>query len=155
MTNKDSFTPSEWDLLRQAPFMAGLVVVSSSPSGPIGLMKESAATAKMVMSELAACKTPLMQALAADLKASMQTARVDAADLAEVRAKSLDGCRQAAVAVAAKASPEESAEFKAWLNTLARRVAEAAKEGGFLGFGGTLVSQEEEAAIKDLASALG
>jgi len=38
---------------------------------------------------------------------------------------------------------------------LARKAAEAAKEGGFLGFGGKLVSDAETAAINSLASALG
>jgi hypothetical protein len=34
-------------------------------------------------------------------------------------------------------------------------VAEAAKEGGFLGFGGAQVSDKEAAAIKELSTALG
>jgi len=34
-------------------------------------------------------------------------------------------------------------------------VAEAAKEGGFLGFGGTRVSEQETSALKDLSSVLG
>lgn len=154
MANKDTFTPTEWDLLRQAPFMTGLVVVAASPSGPIGLLKESAATAKMVMQELAECKTELMQSLATDLKATMQAAKLDSHDPATVRAKALEACRQAAAVVNAKASAEEAAEYKSWLNTLAKRVAEASKEGGFLGFGGTLVSAEEEAALRDIAAAL-
>jgi hypothetical protein len=37
---------------------------------------------------------------------------------------------------------------------LSRKVAEASKEGGFLGFGGTLVSKEEEQAIAEIATAL-
>lgn len=154
MANKDTFTPSEWDLLRQAPFMTGLVVVAASPSGPIGLLKESAATAKMVMTELAACETELMKALAADLKAMMSATKIDSRDPAEVRAKSLEACRQAAAVVTAKASAAEAAEYKAWLNKLAKQVAEASKEGGFLGFGGTLVSEAETAALRDIAAAL-
>jgi hypothetical protein len=34
-------------------------------------------------------------------------------------------------------------------------MAEAAKEGGFLGFGGTRVSEQEASALKDLTSAVG
>jgi hypothetical protein len=34
------------------------------------------------------------------------------------------------------------------------RVAAAAKEGGFLGFGGTRVSESEEAALNEIAAAL-
>lgn len=155
MATKDSFTPSEWDLLRQAPFMTGLVVVAASPSGPIGLLKESAATAKMVMTELAASQSDLMKSLAADLKQNMSAAKIDSRDPAEVRAKSLAAVREAAATVSAKASPAEAAEYKTWLGTLAKRVAEASKEGGFLGFGGTLVSDAEQAALRDIATALG
>lgn len=44
---------------------------------------------------------------------------------------------------------------KDWLTTLAQKASEASKEGGFLGFGGKLVSEEEAAAVKELSSALG
>ena len=70
------------------------------------------------------------------------------------RAALIDGCKHAAAAVAQK-SPAEAEEYKRWLVTLAQKTAEAAKEGGFLGIGGTRVSEAEKAAITDLASALG
>lgn len=47
------------------------------------------------------------------------------------------------------------ADYTAWLFVRAKEVAEIAREGGSLGFGGTLVGDEEQAALKDLASALG
>ncbi|MGH8510893.1 MAG: hypothetical protein ACREBU_11350 [Nitrososphaera sp.] len=49
----------------------------------------------------------------------------------------------------------EGEEYKRWLVTLAERVAEAAKEGSVLGFGGELVSDEERSAIRQIAFALG
>ena len=42
--------------------------------------------------------------------------------------------------VAAKGTPEESAAFGAWLVAAAKASAEAAKDGGFLGFGAQQVS---------------
>jgi hypothetical protein len=135
--------------------MAGLIVVAASPSGPIGLLKESAAAGRMVMEELKSHSSELMRALSADLGQSMHAIRMDTKDPNEVRRLSLEACRSAAAIVAQKGSAEEAAQFRAWLNALARKVAEAAKEGGFLGFGGTLVSEQEEAALRDLAAALG
>lgn len=41
------------------------------------------------------------------------------------------------------------------LVSVAQKVSEAAKEGGFLGFGGTRVSEQEAATIKELSAALG
>ncbi len=52
--------------------------------------------------------------------------------------------------------PKEEAEgVKRWLVAIAQRTAEAAKEGGFLGIGGTRVSENETVAIRDVARALG
>jgi hypothetical protein len=51
-------------------------------------------------------------------------------------------------------APEDAAAFKAWLEDLARRVAEAAKEGGFLGFGGVQVSAAEQATLTEISAAL-
>ena len=54
-----------------------------------------------------------------------------------------------------KAKPDEAQGFNQWLVAVAQKVAEAAKEGGFLGFGGTQVSEQEAATIKDLSTTLG
>jgi hypothetical protein len=44
-------------------------------------------------------------------------------------------------------APEDAPAFKAWLQAIAQRVAEAAKEGGFMGFGGVRVSDAEKATL--------
>ena len=54
-----------------------------------------------------------------------------------------------------KVPAEQAAGFKSWLVAIADKVANAGKEGGFLGFGGERVSAAESAAIKELASTLG
>ena len=41
--------------------------------------------------------------------------------------------------------------FKTWLAGVAKSVAEAAPEGGFLGFGGTQVSEAEKATVAQIA----
>ena len=43
-------------------------------------------------------------------------------------------------------APEDAAGFKAWLQQVAHKAAEAGNEGGFLGFGGVAVSDAEKAA---------
>jgi hypothetical protein len=53
-----------------------------------------------------------------------------------------------------KAKPDEAQAFKQWLVSVSQKVAEAAKEGGFLGFGGTRVSEQETSALRDLTAAL-
>jgi hypothetical protein len=43
---------------------------------------------------------------------------------------------------------------RTWLASISRGVAEASKEGGFLGFGGVQVSDAEKATLDQVATAL-
>src|SRR5690348_14356964 len=71
MSTKSDFSADEWDLLRTAPLMSSILVVSASPSGPVGLIQESAATSKMILGASDSAKTPLLKSLAEDMKSSM------------------------------------------------------------------------------------
>ena len=62
---------------------------------------------------------------------------------------------QAAQILDEKATPEEAAEIKAWLYDVSVKAANAAKEGGFLGFGGEKVSENEKVALQEIAGQLG
>jgi hypothetical protein len=73
---------------------------------------------------------------------------------AEVKAQCIETLRQARALVDAKA-PDEAATFKGWLRDISQHVAEASKEGGFLGIGGVLVSDAEKATLTEISSALG
>ena len=75
-------------------------------------------------------------------------------DPANARAALIDRCKQA-VALVAQKSSAEAQDYKQWLLSLAKATAAASKEGGFLGFGGTAVSESETSAVRDLAVALG
>ena len=57
--------------------------------------------------------------------------------------------------VSAKATAEEAAAFKQWLLTTAQDAADAAKEGGFLGFGAVQVSEGEQSMLEQLRVTLG
>jgi len=72
----------------------------------------------------------------------------------QARAHALDQLKQVSALVRQKA-PGDAAGFAPWLQEVAQRVANASKEGGFLGIGGTLVSEQEQAALRDTAAALG
>ena len=61
--------------------------------------------------------------------------------------------KQPASRAAAKA-PGDAAGFKAWLGQVGQAVADAASEGGFLGFGGVQVSEAEKATLDEIAVAL-
>ena len=52
-------------------------------------------------------------------------------------------------------SADEVDEYRRFLLDVAQKAAEASKEGGFLGIGAVLVSDQEKAAIARLTEALG
>jgi hypothetical protein len=53
-----------------------------------------------------------------------------------------------------KATPEEAAAYREWLQSAARQAADAAKEGGFLGFHAERVSEGEQRMLDKLAEVL-
>lgn len=67
----------------------------------------------------------------------------------------IDNSREVAKLLKEKATPEEASEYTEWAMSIAESVAKAAKEGGFLGFGGERVSANEKQLYADVASALG
>jgi hypothetical protein len=156
MAGKSDFSAEEWDLLRQAPFMSSMMIAAASPSGPIGLVKEFSATAGVIADAAGSAKTPLVQAVAKDLKHAMSLPkRPEASGASIAQDLALNSLRRTSDLLARKASPEEAAEFRAWLTTIAKRTAEAARKGGFLGFGGVLVSEKEHDALAAINSVLG
>jgi phosphoribosylaminoimidazole-succinocarboxamide synthase len=147
MSGKADFSVDEWDLLRSSPLMASLLVVAASPSGPVGLVQESTAAGKLVMQAAATAQTPLLKALAEDMVQTMAIPRPPAgATPAQVQEAAAEILRRTSALLATKATPEEASEIKDWLAKIAQATAEAAKEGGFLGIGGVLVSDQEKAA---------
>jgi hypothetical protein len=163
MANKASFTAAEWALLLEAPMMAGMAVSAAEPSGLFGMLKESFATGKLlVQAKSDAGASELVKAVAADYETSEGRkaaseglrAKLGGGQPSDIKTNALDGLRQTAALVAAKA-PEDAAAFKAWLAQISQNVAEAASEGGFLGFGGVKVSDAEKATLGEIASALG
>ena len=73
---------------------------------------------------------------------------------ADIAAKTVDALRALSALLDAKA-PSDAAAYKTWLCHVANAVAEAAPEGGFLGFGGAQVSEAEKASVAQIATALG
>jgi hypothetical protein len=59
------------------------------------------------------------------------------------------------VEIVTKHAPSDVAAYKQWLMDIAQGVANAAKEGGFLGFGGERVSEGERQTLSLLSEALG
>ena len=160
MATKADFTADEWNQIQRAPFMAGLAVVAASPSGPFGVVKELFAVGKMLGAvKSQGTSNDLIKALVADIEAGAKDlsapAELKGKTPEQVKSYAIESLRQVAALIDKKTKPDEAQGFKQWLVSVAQKVAEAAKEGGFLGFGGTRVSEEEAATIKELSTILG
>lgn len=157
MASKSDFTPEEWKTIVAAAPMVGLAVTCASPNGPWGVMKEMLSMG-MAMTEMLekGSSNSLIAELAADLKARQTKLEPPQGmkDAEQGKEAALNHVRAVNDLLTRKVKPEEADEFKTWLLTIGRRVAEAANEGGIFGFGGERVSDAEKNVLRQIAFAL-
>ena len=158
MTARSEFTEEEWVRVRRAPFVAGIAISLADPGGPIELAKETVATVKSATSPPS--REQLLTEIALDVQAMTQQRQNPIGDFkpskgVQAGIQILDELRAVKAIVAAKATPEESAAFSEWLVVTAQAAADAAKEGGFMGFGAEQVSQGEKDMLDQVRSAVG
>jgi hypothetical protein len=162
MSVKEAFAPEDWARVVGAPMLAGIAVTAAEPGGLWGAVKESAAAAGALReAKGAAADNPLIAAIVAAYETPEGRDMARGALKEQARGKAPAAVVDAAVGelgavaalVTAKA-PGSAPGFKAWLNAIAGKVAEAGTEGGFLGFGGEKVSAAERATLDRLAAAL-
>jgi len=160
MATKTDFTADEWTQLLRAPGWASIAVAAASPSGPLGLVKEMFAAGKVIAdAKVHGGQNGLVEAVVAELTSSegrhaAQPTEVSGKSPDEVRAKAVAALAEAAALLDRKAGAD-ALPFKQWLAAIATKVAEAAKEGGFLGIGGVRVSEAEARTLTAIRSALG
>jgi hypothetical protein len=158
MASKSDFTPEEWKTIVAAAPMVGLAVTCTSPNGPWGVMKEMLSMG-MAMAEMLqkGSSNPLIADLAADLKARLTKPEPPKGikDPELCKEMALQHVRAVNELLDRKVKDEEGDEFKKWLLTVARRVAEAANEGGIFGIGGERISDAEKNVLRQIAFALG
>lgn len=171
MNIQDNYSAEDWETINLLPSVVGAAAACSGTNGLFGMVKESMTN---VQSMLGGVKmypdNQLIRAISPDMtdrqaaksKATQQRESFKAKmknqdikkreDLVRV---ALDDAANIARILPAGANEQEVAEFKEWIYTIAQKVAESAKEGGFLGFGGTAVSMEEQRFLDDLKLTLG
>ena len=156
MTSKTDFTDEEWARLKRAPFVAGMAISLADPGGPIEAVKETAATLRTVVDAAdGGTRGELVGAIAKDVA---EDARHRHSPMSGYKPHSSDDIvaelGEVNRLVAGKATPEEAAAFREWLLAAAQEAANAAKEGGFLGFHAERVSEGEQRMLDRLAQTL-
>jgi hypothetical protein len=164
------FTDKEIFLLTNTPFAIGSAMVLAEGSG-LGTVKELFANTKSFVSgaknypnnEIIVGILPNMENFSETTKEAKELQKgyekwvkdnhIDSFD--KMEAKVLEDSRKVAAILKEKATPQEAMEYDEWAMSIATNVAEAAKEGGFLGIGGERVSENEKAFYDQVAKALG
>lgn len=159
MTTKADFTEEEWARLERAPIVAGMSISLADPGGPIEALKETMATVKTV-TEVAQSggRGELVDAVAKSIAEKSQQRKSLLGDFkprgTQAGEQILDELRAVNELLEQKATPEEADAHREWLLTAAKRAAEAAKEGGFLGFNAKRVSEGEQQMLAKLGEVL-
>ena len=160
MATKDDFTQDEWTRLKRAPFVAGMAISLADPGGPIEAVKETAATLKTVREAAErGGRGELVDAIARETIADAQARKNPLAGFkpskgATAGVEILDELREAQRIVVQKGTPEDAAALRDWLLAAAQEAANAAKEGGFMGFRAERVSEGEQQMLDRLGEVL-
>ncbi len=161
MSTKADYTAEEWQLLIDVPSMVGTAVMVAGKSG-LGSVKEALAIASGILSARDGYEgNDLIQSLTESrikegMRSEIETMTnnpykgMAPTELAQVVTEK---CRAAAELLAAKATEAETVGYKEWAQSVGAKVANAAKEGGFLGIGGERVSAEEQQVMDAIQSA--
>ena len=164
MATKANFTPDEWKSLLQSPLLVGIAVSAADPSGLIGMLKESMASARaLVQAKADPNADELVKSVAGDFETSEGRglaqdglkALLAGSKPADISAKAVDALRALSALLAAKA-PADAARLQDL--ALPRR-----KRGRGSGAGGRIsglrrrdqVSEAEKAGVAQIAVALG
>ncbi|HXY84148.1 MAG TPA: hypothetical protein VEH52_01600 [Gaiellaceae bacterium] len=143
MTGKSDFTDEEWELLRDAPASAGMIVVAADKGGTF---RETFAIAKAYTEARGEHgSSELLDALVTAGPKSKGGFHSNE----ELHEQGLQRLRDAASLLGQKATPQELDDYRAFVASLAEKVAEAHKEDG------EQVSDKERAAMAEIAESLG
>jgi hypothetical protein len=158
MTTRTDFTEDEWSRIVRAPFVAGMAISLADPGGPIEATKETMATLKTATNPPS--REQLLAEVALEIQAMTQQKQSPlggyrpTTDGAHWGEQVIEELRAVQALVAAKATPDEAAAFGRWMVAAAQAAADAAKEGGFMGFGAQQVSEREEAMLDQVRAAV-
>lgn len=161
MSLQERFTEKEIFLLTNTPLLIGTVMSLADNSG-MGTIKEMLASSKtyiegtkehpdnaIITGVLPLSKTKEMRQKTLSRLKQLQ---IDSSD--RFYEQLIEDAKKVSGILAEKATAKETEEYKEWAMSIAENVATAAKEGGFLGMGGTRISDSEIKVFEQIAVAL-
>jgi hypothetical protein len=151
MTRKADFNAEEWSKVVNGPLYAGMRVISAARGGTL---RETMAMSRVYQEarQQRGASELLDELMGSPPSIDPDRIREAGGDLAAVTVQQL---RDAMAILEAKATAAEVDDYKIFVMTVAQAAASAHKEGGFLGIGGTPVSDAENHALDEISGALG
>jgi hypothetical protein len=149
---RNKFTDAEWEKVRMGPVAATYLVGVSSPSQGASALKELGAASTSVEDTLKTVSPTSVIGTA--FGSGFTEAELEGLQQARPTTESVLRTINEAQTIVASKSPNDAKDYAAMVMTVATNVANAAKEGGFLGIGGEQVSNEEQVALSQIKRAL-
>jgi hypothetical protein len=151
MTTKADFNAEDWSTVVDGPLYAGLRVIAAHRGGTL---RESLAMGRVYQEARAkhGSSALLDELVASPPSIDQQRPQQAGGDISAV---TTDHLRKAMTILESQATPEDADAYKTFVMTVAQAVAAAHKEGGFLGVGGTRISEAENQALDEISAALG
>ena len=163
MTTRSEFTAEQWQALRNAPQLVALATAAAGNSGLFGSLSEGMATASKI-AEAVRSEFPLLKEVfdrneirvaQEEIRGMLKSVKDRSALSATLQDSAAASIRAAMAALDAKGASADAEAYRRFLGGIADSVANASKEGGFLGFGGERVSEGERQFIAKLHDLLG
>lgn len=149
---KADFNAEEWDTVVQGPAVAGLRVMAAERGG---VLRESLSMAQTYTETRERQGTNELVDEIVSSRPDVDPRELGLGSSEELIENSMRRLREAVEVIERKAPAEDVEAYKGFVEQVAESVATAHKEGGFLGVGGKLVSESEQAALDEIAAALG
>jgi hypothetical protein len=157
MLTREKLNDADWAVIRDTPHLV-IIGISSTGGSPMDELLEHTAGMKSIVDAMNSTH-PLIREIAvgqnimqAQKSAQSWYRSLDQANRTPValQEKALDSMKGAIGVLRAKGGPEDLLQYLDFVQSLAMRVARAAKEGDVLGVGGELVSAGERKFLERL-----
>lgn len=149
---RDSYDEAEWLKVRMGPTAALYHIASATHPGPAGLLKEFSAASDAVSE--ATRDAPDVSLIGAAFGGGLQHEDFERLSNDHPSSEVLLADLRVSYMTVSRKNPGDAQAYRNMVLGAAQRAAEACKEGGFLGIGGTRVSDDERRALDDIRRAM-
>jgi hypothetical protein len=160
MTTRTDYSAEQWQAIRNAPQLVALATAAAGNSGLFGSLSEGVSVASTIAAELKGDQPLMREIFAKDqLEVAQSEIRTSLKSITDKKAlntyledAATDAAMAAITALSAKGASTEADAYRRMLSGIGTKVANAATEGSFFGFGGERVSDGEKKFLARLES---